>query len=316
MQHSSEVAGFIQRHGAHSLYPLDDFLADPTRAAVLSNLPPELVADNTFNGATYALPGGYVTRANSLFYNKQLFAANELNPPTSVDEFLSVCKKFKAAGVNCVTTTFMTLLFEDLLAGVMGIDAYDAYRRGSPPDEAALRKGIEVFGEVIDNYLDPAAIRPIDGTQDLEVTAFRNGQVAMYAIGDWTKPGLEQTGWVAGVEFNIIAAPGNAGLFVYGADVYTIPAGAPFIEGALSFLATATTVEGQLALMGPDATPCRNDVHLNADAVRQTIIADWRQAKHRLAANTKFVWEGALRTFVNATPHDKDALLQVLLTSH
>ncbi|MFC1641629.1 ABC transporter substrate-binding protein [Myxococcota bacterium] len=315
VQQSADVAGFLQKNGADSLQSLDDFLALPSQATVVLNLASELVAELTVDGKMYGLPAGWVSRANALFYNKHVFRANQLNPPTTVDEFLTVCQKFKAVGQSCVTTTFMTLLFEGLLAGVMGIDAYDSYRRGGSPDETALRKGIDVFAEVIDNYLDPAAFRPVDGTLDAEVEALMSGQAAMYTIVDVVKSSLQQLGWTAGVDFGVTAAPGNAGLFVYAADVFTIPTGASHLEGALGFLATSTSTEGQLALLGTDSTPARMDIELaQPDSEEQGIITDWRQAQHRLAANTKFVWEGPLQAFVHSTPHDKEALLQVLLT--
>ncbi len=316
VQTAFDVAGFLQKHGADALLPLDDFLALPAETAVLANLAPEVIAKVTVNGKIYGLPTGNVTRANALFYNTRVFAANQLKPPTTIDEFRTVCQRFKAAGVNCITATYMTLLFEDLLAGSMGIDAYDAYRRGGPPDEAELRKGIDLFAEVVDTYLDPAALRPVDGTQDAEVKAFMEGKAAMYTIGDWTKVIMQELGWTPDVDFGIMAAPGNAGLFVYAADVFTIPAGASHREGALSFLATLSTLEGQAALIGHNATPVRNDLHIEAqaDSAQQGIIADWRQAKRRLAANTSFAWEGPLQGFAHSTPHDKEALLQVLLT--
>ncbi|MFC1642699.1 ABC transporter substrate-binding protein [Myxococcota bacterium] len=313
VQPSSEVAGFLQKYGADSLQPLDDFLALPSQAAVLPNLPPELVADVTVNDQIYGLPAGNVLRANGVFYNRHVFAANQLNPPTTLDEFLTVCRKFKAAGVNCVTTTYMGLLFEGLLAGLMGIDAYYSYRSGGEPDETALRQGIDLFAEVVDNYLDPTAMGPIGGG-DLAMNALVSGQAAMWTMGDWMKASLEEMGWTPGVDYGVIASPGNAGLFVYAADVFTSPTGASDLPGALSFLGTVASVEGQIAFIGFDATPARRDVQVTTDSERGGIIADWKQAKYHLAGNSHLTWEGPLQWFARATQRDKEGLLQHLLT--
>lgn len=316
VQHSSEVAAFLQKHGADSLRPLDDFLALPGQTSLVANSIPELFEESTVDGKVYAVPAGYVTRANAMYFNLQLFAAHHLTLPTTIDEFRTVCQEFKAAGVSCMTVSFMTMLFEDLLAGTMGIDAYYTYRRTGVVDEAALSKGVDLFAEVLDDYLYPAALQA-DGTQDAEVKQLMEGKAAMYANGDWMKAGLQQLGWTPGVDFTVLAAPGNAGLFTYAADVFTVPATALHVDGAYSFLSSALSAEGQAAFVGKDATPTRTDQDMaGADSVRQGIVRDWRQAKHRLAANTKFIWEGALQEFAHSPARDKQKLLKFLLSAH
>ncbi len=313
VQQSSQVASFIQANGADALQPLDDYLslASPSEAAVLPNIEAELKADVTVNGKLYGLPVGTVVRVNGLYYNKRVFAANQLSLPTTVDEFMATCSKLKAAGVYCVTGSFMTILFEDLLAGTMGADAYFTYRRNGSPDESTLRKAIDTFGDVIDNYADPNLFRGSEGMYDV-IQSFMSGQTAMYHVGDWMNETFVQLGWSPGVDYEVAAAPGSAGLFVYSADVWTVLRDAPNLQGAFRFLTTSLSTEGQLAMTY--VVPARRDVELPTDPVKRSITDDWRQAKRRLAANANFVWEGPLQAFAHTKPHDKEALVQALLT--
>ncbi len=311
VQHSSELAEFIQTNGVDSLLAMNDFMASPAGNAIPANTSPELMEECSYQGKVYGVPVGFVVRGDILLYNARVFQEHDLTPPNTVDEFLSVCKAFKAANISCLTTSFMTVLFEEMLAGSMGIDAYYTYRRTGQVDPAALSKGIDLFVDVIDNYLDPSALST-DDTQEAAVGGLMSGKIAMYANGDWVKPMFEQLGWTPEVDFGILPGPGGAGLFVYSADVFTVPGNASHPQGALRFLTVNTSVEGQIAFGGTNATPVRSDVQLPVDAQRQRIIQDWRQATHRLAANPKFIWEGPLQGFVHSTPRDKQALVQTL----
>lgn len=317
VQHSAEVAGFIERHGAESLQPLDEFVASPAAGGILTKLPEEVLADARVDGKLYAVPAGGVLRANSLFYNKQVFAANGLTPPATLDEFMTTCQELKDAEISCVTSSLMTQLFEGILAGVMGTEDYYAYRHDGTVDEAALRRGIDVFTDVVDNYLEPSALLPVPtGASDPQIDAFMAGRAAMFMVGDWMKAAMQQLGWTPGVDFDVAPPPGNAGLFVYALDSFSIPSAAPHMDGAIRFLSTSLSLEGQAAFLGADATPVRTDLQLARDPVRETIIADWQNAEHRLAANLSFAWEGPLQMFAHTPQHDKEALLAVLLSSH
>ncbi|MFC1642854.1 ABC transporter substrate-binding protein [Myxococcota bacterium] len=239
-------------------------------------------------------------------------------PPTTFDEFRTVCQKLKAAGVSPLPGGLAGTVLEAVLPAGMGIDAYYNFRFNRVPDEEGLRKGIDLFVEVVDNYLGPRLQETV--FEPHEMNAFMAGETGMFISGEWTKPMLQQLGWTPGVDFGMIPAPGNAGLFTYNADVFTVPAGAPHLEAALDFLDTVVSLDGQRAFAEGDVSPVRSDVPLgDPDPVRRGLIEDWRNAEYRLTAGTT-VYTGvpleALDEFVQSTPRDKEALLQLMLAEY
>ena len=71
-------------------YDFEDILAD-LRNSEMWNLEPG--AANLGQGSQYALPWGW--EANAYMYRKDIFDANGLTPPTSLDELVEVSKKLK-----------------------------------------------------------------------------------------------------------------------------------------------------------------------------------------------------------------------------
>ncbi len=316
----AELAVYLQTNGASSLQPFDDFLASTPEAGVLSSIYPEFIADVTFNGKIYAVPTG-VIRANTLFYNKHVFAAHHLAPPTSIAEFRTTCQTLKAAGVTPVRAPILTLLLEAFLPEVMGLDAYKSYRAGAAPDQTALRNAIDLLAEVLDQYVAPpsaSAAASSDGnaTAAEAMTAFMRDEAAMLISGDWISGGLRQLGWTPGVDFEVASPPGNAGVFSYTAAALAIPAGAPHLQGALSFVDTVLSLEGQVTSGAYMGTPVRKDVDTSRfEAITRKTTEDLKQATWLFGASFRsfMAWEPALGAF--AQTHDKEALLQVLIAN-
>ncbi len=315
-----ELAAYLQTNGASALQPLDDFLASASEAGVLSNIYPEFIADVTVNGKLDAVPTG-VVRANTLFYNKHVFAAQHLAPPTSIAEFRTTCQTLKAAGLTPVRAPILTLLLEAFLPEVMGLDAYKSYRAGAAPDQTALRNAVDLLAEVLDQYVAPpsaSAAASADGnaTTDEAIGAFMHDETAMLISGDWINGGLRQLGWTPGVDYEVASPPGNAGVFSYTTVALAVPAGAPHLQGALSFIDTVLSLDGQAATGTYAGTPIRKDVDSSTfePATRKT-TEDLKQATWRFGASFRcfMAWEPALGAF--AQTHDKEALLQVLIAN-
>ena len=158
---------------------------------------PEIIADVTVDGHIYSMPVN-IHRENTLFYNKQIFAAHSLQPPTTIDELLQVCATLKAAGVTPIATAhqgwILRIMFNTLAMGAMGADAFHDYMTGGQRDDDLLAGAIDLFADVLANDVNASASNADFGWTDAadEVAA---GRAAMFLHGDWAKGYYVQLGW-------------------------------------------------------------------------------------------------------------------------
>lgn len=78
-------------------------LMDLTDQAFIKNYDEATLKDaGSFNGKVYAINLGRVSYSG-VYYNKDMFAANNLTVPTTWAELVKACETFKAAGTPCMT---------------------------------------------------------------------------------------------------------------------------------------------------------------------------------------------------------------------
>jgi glucose/mannose transport system substrate-binding protein len=277
---------------------------------------PEILRDVTRDGHIFTMPVN-VHRENALFYNRHIFAANHLPVPTSVEGFLATCRKLKAAGVIPIATAnegwIQRIMFNSLAMGVMGIDAYHGYFTGQrPADVPALRRAIDVFAEVVENYVNPDAGDDGFGWTSA-VQAVFNGDAAMLLHGDWSKGYFVQLGWSDETDFGVVGAPGASGMFLYGIDAFTLAAGAHNEAGARSFLETVASPAGQVAFNRiKGSSPIRPDVpREELDLLGRETLSDLEHARIRMLVRSRPSWEEALASFTR--DHDREKLLRAFL---
>jgi glucose/mannose transport system substrate-binding protein len=277
---------------------------------------PEILRGVSENGHIYAMPVN-VHRENSLFYNRKIFADHHLQPPTTVRELLSVCRTLKAAGVTPLATVYqgwvLRILFNALAAGQMGSEAFRDYFSGQrPADEAQLRAAVDLFADVVEGYTNNRA-----GTEGLAWTdaaqGLFNGDAAMFVHGDWVKGYLAQLGWSSDGDFGVVGSPGAADLFLYGIDALALPVGARNEPGALDFLETVASPDGQAAFNRiKGSSPIRGDVPRDRlDAMGRATLDDLEKAHVRLLVHARPQWEDAMEAFSKS--HDRAALLKTFL---
>ena len=277
---------------------------------------PEILHDVTRDGHIIAMPVN-VHRENTLFYNRRIFAAHHLTVPTKVEAFLATCRKLKAEGVIPVATAnegwIQRIMFSSLAIGVMGIDAYQGYFTGRrAADLPALRRAIDVFAQVVENYVNPDAGDDGFGWTNAAQAVF-NGDAAMLLHGDWSKGYFVQLGWTGETDFGVVVAPGNSGMFLYGVDAFTLAAGAHNEAGARSFLATVASPEGQVAFNRiKGSSPIRPDVLRDElDLLGRETLSDLEHARVRMLVRSRPSWEDALAAFTR--DHDREKLLRAFL---
>jgi glucose/mannose transport system substrate-binding protein len=292
-----------------SLAPLDDFFtAQGLNGVVL----PEILADVTVDGHIYSMPVN-IHRENTLFYNKQIFAANNLQPPTSVSELMQACATLRAAGITPIATAYqgwiLRIMFNEIAMGSMGADAFHDFMTGGPRDDAALMAAIDLFGDVLTNDINATAGGTDFGWTNAadEVAA---GRAAMFLHGDWAKGYYEQLGWSPGVDFGVVGAPGAADMFWYGVDTFSLPVGAPHPAAAKDFLATTGSIAGQVGFSKlKGSSPIRTDVPLNQlDSEGRATLIDLMNARYRMLVVNYDAWDTAFVAF--SQNHDKAALFQ------
>ncbi len=273
---------------ASKYLPLDDLFDEH---GWLANFTPEVITDVSVDGHIYGMPVN-LHRENALFYNMQVFEAHGLTAPTTLDEFWAVCDELKSEGVTPVVTSYqgwiLRIMFNSLAMGAMGPEAYHEYFTGNAaPDDESLDAALAAFERVMNDYINDDA-----GDEDFGWTeaaqAMFDGDAAMFFHGDWAKGYVQQLGWTPGVDFGAVGAPGASDLFLYGTDTFAMPAGGPNPDGALRFLETVASREGQVAFNAiKGSSPVRLDIdESDLDPVAAHTLGDLADASLRMPVPT------------------------------
>lgn len=279
---------------------------------------PEVINDVSIDGHIYSLPLN-IHRENALFYNKALFAQHGISPPNTLHELLRACETLKAAGVTPIATShqgwILRIMFNSIALGKMGSELYYQYFKGMrAPEEPALREAINTFGDVLEKYTNADAGEDGFGWTNAAQAVY-NGDAAMFMHGDWTTGHLTQLGWKPDVDFGVIGSPGASDMFLYGIDVFALPAGAKSDEAARDFLSTFASTSGQVSfnrLKG--SSPIRFDVpRERMTGVGRATLADLEHARFRMLVRSLQVWDDAFNAF--AKKRDRDALYQVFVSN-
>jgi glucose/mannose transport system substrate-binding protein len=276
---------------------------------------PELLEDGTSGGHLVALPINF-HRENNLFYNQAIFTAHHLTPPRTVAELVALCGTLKAAGITPLALShqgwILRIMFNAIAAGHMGPAAFRDYFAGTnAAAETQLREALVIFSDLIHRCVNPDAAEPGFGWVNAAQTLF-NGDAAMFIHGDWAKGYLTRIGWKPGIDFGVVAAPGNAGLFLYVTDALAVPNGAKNRAGAREFLTMAASPAGQLAFNAvKGSSPIRPDLPMDAlDPLARATFSDLQHAQIRMPSPNIDALDVAFTKLV--ADHDTEAAAQVI----
>jgi glucose/mannose transport system substrate-binding protein len=267
---------YVNISGGSLLAPLDTSIIDPSKfpAGVVK------IISGT-DGNVYTVPEN-IHRANVLWYSKKVFADNNLQPPTTWDEFKTVADALKAKGIAALALGDKDIwpygmVFETILISELGADGFSGLWTGAtkwddPKVTAALTELQTVFGYV---NTDHKAL-----TWDQANQLVIDGKAAMTIMGDWANGDYVAKKFT---DYGWAAAPGNATLYQALADSFPLPIKAPHPDAVKKLLAFMATPEAQ-DIFNPwkGSIPARIDAgNPPADAqqyneYQKSALAEWK----------------------------------------
>jgi multiple sugar transport system substrate-binding protein len=177
---------------------------------------PSIVAAGTYQGQTYGIAPG--VNGLALFYNKDMFTAAHLTPPTTWDELTTDAKTLttgsrQGIGFSAVATEEGSFQFEPFFwtAGA------DLKNLASPQAVQALT----LWKTLVDS--GSASKSVVSWTQADVNTQFLAGNVAMMVNGPWQLPALNaKTGFNFGVVPIPVPSPSAKPVTPLGGEVWTV----------------------------------------------------------------------------------------------
>lgn len=187
--YNMETSRFVQRG------VLSDLSETGAASRIREDLQPLMDQYGSYPGRTSALP--YSIMASSVIYNKEIFAANNIEVPRTWSELIAACDKLKAAGVTPFYATWKddwTIAqgwFDYSVGGQLDtLGFFDKLESEGtavgPESQASFQKD---FGQPVDkmltlakNYVNKDAASRAYGDGNL---AFSQGKAAMYLQGPW-----------------------------------------------------------------------------------------------------------------------------------
>ncbi len=163
----------------------------------VSKFAPALVDEFTYDDKLYAVPANYATL--SLYYNKALFTAAGVTPPTTVDELKTAAKKLTTDGkYGLVLADNNTIQMWPVLQWLEGGDIVDA-KNCSVLSSTKGRDSLKPWVDLVVND----KISPVGLTGAEADALFSAGKAAMEINGPWAAPGYKK----AGIDLGIVQVP-------------------------------------------------------------------------------------------------------------
>jgi len=218
-----------------------------------------------------------IHRANVMWYSKKVFAANNLTPPRTFDEFFKVADALKAKGIVPFVLGDKEgwesgHAFEAVLIGTLGADGYRGLWTGRTQwTDARVTQALNTYKRMLTYTNSDHAALTWDGAGQYLI----DGKGAMEIMGDW------ENGWFQSKnysDYGWATPPGNAGVFDALSDSFALPKGAPNRANALNWLKVAGSKAGQEAFNPKKGSICAridcNQALFNA--YLQSAAKDWR----------------------------------------
>jgi len=202
----------------------------------------------TVDGKIYSVPAN-IHRANVVWANPSVLKdAGISQVPADVDAWIADMKKLRDNGVKAplgVATDWTQVhLLETVLVSDLGPDGYTGLWTGDTDwSSSDVTKALEDYKTILSySNTDRAGL---DWPDALKYVT--DGKAAYTVMGDWAAGSLIDQGLKDGTDYTWFPVPGQADVFDFLADSFTLPVGAPDEEGAKAWLKTVGGADGQQA---------------------------------------------------------------------
>ena len=243
----------------------------------LDVMPETLIPQISQDGNIYSVPVN-IHRANVLWANPTVLEENELEMPTTLDEWFAAMDTLQANGMDAPLAmgeqwTAMHL-FETILLASMGPDAYNALWDGTGSwDSPEVEQAIADYEKALSyTNSDASALSWQDAGQIVI-----DGDAAFNVMGDWQEGFFRELGSVPQEGYTWAPVPGTVGNFQFLSDSFVLPVGAPHRDAAIAWLTVAGSKAGQDAFNPVKGSiPARSDgdVALYGEYL-QSAMDDW-----------------------------------------
>jgi raffinose/stachyose/melibiose transport system substrate-binding protein len=238
------------------------YLADLSDVAPLDNIDKGLLQGFSKEEKVYGIP--WSKNYLAMYYNKDLFEANDIQVPTNWDEFLAVGEKLKAAGVTPIALAGKESWNVQLPWFALAPSTVYAQQ----PDWDQQRFDNEVQFATSDSWKAVAAQyeelvtkgffdkNTLGVSYESAKTTFGAGKAGMMIDGNWSIGGYEEIAKNSNIRIGMFALPGNkAGEQIWLSSApstgLAVWSGSAHQEEAKAFLAYLFSDDNYLTLIGP-----------------------------------------------------------------
>ena len=172
------------------------YLMDLTDQPFVKNYDAAAIKDaGTYNGKVYAINLGRITYSG-IFYNKDLFTANNVKVPTVWSELVAACETFKKANIACMTAGgqdgwpifvgaygLIGSIYPDQAALVQGL--WTGTIKWNDAKSLEMWKKMQIYSR---DMMEPGAVGI---TNDGAPGRFASGAVAMLPGGSWMASAID-----------------------------------------------------------------------------------------------------------------------------
>lgn len=215
----------------------------------------------SYDGKVYALPG--ISWFEGIWYNKAIFAENNIELPKTFDEYISVCKQFQSLGIKPLSAGLkswepmlknsMAFVTAEYLSTDAGKNFGADYREGKTTLDGVWNPYIEKWSEMITEGIYTTDMTGVDHEQALN--EFATGGSAMFCSGPWDLEAIQSKN--PDLELGMFPFYGtkeSAGWLIGGPGFgFAANAKSKNLDAAMRVLTALSTPEGQKAMWAGNA---------------------------------------------------------------